>query len=516
MKKILFLLVVGVFSLLGSSILCMGQQPKSGGTLVFGMEEDIVSADTHRPTSRAARRFIQFYADNLVGITNTYEIVPNLAESWELSRNGLEYTFRLRKGVKFHNGRELTAEDVKFNFERILDPKTAAAAKGYYDMVKSIQVVDRYTVKFIFNKPCGAFLSIVGDTSAGIIARESVKQDGTITNPIGTGPFEFVEWKPGVHIKMKKNKNYWVKGIPYVDELLIRILIDPVARLNALKAGDVDITHNLPVSDILQYQKTPPKDFSILMGPTGGAHFISLNLGKPPFNDVRVRKALAYGINKKEMLQAMYQGYGEVVNQLFVKGGPWYLDIPDYTQDKEKARALLKEVYPNGVDVRLTQANSSLIDLVGAQVVQEQLKDVGFRIDFDVVDMATVYARARAGQFVARMDNFGALPDPHILYPWFFVKDAPYHRMVGNGYDNPKVNELLEKGGMASDYKERKRLYTEAAKIILFDDVAIIFTIQTPLLNATGLRSYTKGYQLHPDGWMAYPRGGFAYIWLDK
>ena len=252
------------------------------------------------------------------------------------------------------------------------------------------------------------------------------------------------------------------------------------------------------------------------MGPTGGAHFTSMNLAKPPFNDVRVRKALALGINKKEMLQAMYQGSGEVVNQLFIKGGPWYLDIPDYTQDKAKARALLKEVYPNRVDVRLTQANSSLIDLVGAQIVQEKLKDVGFRIDFDFVDMATVYARARAGQFVARMDNFGALPDPHILYPWFFIKDAPYHQMIGNGYNNPKVNELLDKAGMASDYKERKKLYTEAAKIILYDDGGFIFTIQTPLLNATGLRSYTKGYQLHPDGWTAYPKGGLAYTWIDK
>jgi ABC-type transport system substrate-binding protein len=513
---LVFLLLVFVIADLSLAQTKPVSKPKYGGTLVFGIEEDIVSPDSHRPTSRSSRRLISFYADGLVGIGNKYEIVPALAQSWEQSKNGLEYTFHLRKGIKFHNGREVTAEDVKFNVERIQDPKTAAAAKSYYDVVDSVKAVDRHTVRFTLKKPSGAFFSILGDPTGGIIAPESVNKDGSITRPIGAGPFEFVEWKPGVHIKFKKNKDYWVKGVPYVDELLVKVLIDPVVRLNALRAGDVDLTHNLPMSEIFEYQKKPPKDFSILMGPTAGAHFISLNLSKPPFNDVRVRKALAYGINKKEMLQAMYQGQGDVVNQLFLKGGPWYFDIPDYVQDKEKAKALLKEVYPNGVDVKLTQANSSLIDMAGAQVLQEQVKDVGFRIDFDVVDMATVYARARSGEFTARMDNFGALPDPHLMYPWFFVHDAPYHRMVGNGYDNPKVNELLDKAGSSSDYKERKRLYTEAARIILYDDVAMIFTVQSPLTNAFGARTYVKGFQNHPEGWMVYAKGGFPYIWLDK
>ncbi len=505
-----FILAVWAFPNLATS------QPKYGGTLVFGIEEEILGVDPHKSASRATRRIIPLYADGLVGITKDYQVSPSLATSWEQSKDRLEYTFHLRKGVKFHNGRELTAEDIKFNVDRIKNPKTAAVAATYFTPIDSVKVVDRYTVKFILNKPNGAFLTMLGDLPTFIIAPECVDKDGKVTQVIGTGPYEFVEWKPNEYIKFKKFKGYWVKGIPYTDEVMVKILLDPVVRLNALRSGDVDLTHNLGLSEVINFQKNPPKGFSIQMSPTGGAHFISMNLSRPPFNDVRVRKALAYGINKKEMLQAMYQGYGEVVNQVFMKGGPWYLDVPDFVQDKAKARALLKEVYPNGVDVRLAQVNSSQIDLVAAQVMQEQLKDVGFRIEFDILDMATVYARARSGEFMARMDNFGPILDPYLYFPRFFIKNASFHRMVGNGYDNPRVNELLDKAGMASDYKERKKLYTEAARIILYDDVAIIWTVQSPLLNAYGMRDYVKGFQAHPEGWFGYPKGGFPYTWLDK
>jgi ABC-type transport system substrate-binding protein len=516
MKKsifsICFTIIVAMWVYPSSGI----SQPKYGGTLVFGIEEDILGVDAHKSASRATRRIVGLYSDGLVGITKDYNVSPSLATSWEQSKNRLEYTFHLRKGVKFHNGRELTAQDIKFNVDRIKDPKTAAIAMTYFTMIDSVKVIDRYSVKFILSKPCGAFLTMFGDPTTFIIAPECVDKDGKVTKVIGTGPYEFVEWKPNEYVKFKKFKDYWVKGIPYTDDLMVKVLLDPVVRLNALKSKDVDLTHNLAMSELIEFKKNPQKDFSIQMNPTGGAHFISMNLSKPPFNDVRVRKALAYGINKKEMLQAMYQGYGEVVNQLFMKGGPWYLDVPDFVQDKERAKALLKEAYPNGVEVRLAQVSSSQIDLVAAQVMQEQLKDVGFKVEFDILDMATVYARARSGEFMARLDNFGPILDPYLFFPRFFIKNASYHRMVGNGYDNPRVNELLDKAGISSDYNERKKLYTEAARIIFYDDVAIIFTIQSPLINAFGMRNYVKGFQAHPEGWLAYPKGGFPYTWIDK
>ncbi len=493
-------------------------KPRYGGTLTFGSEEDIVELDTHRGGSRFSRRFKLFYTNGLVEMGRNYEIVPSLAQSWELSKDGLQYTFRLRKGVKFHNGREVTAEDIKFNFERIRDPKNAALGRGYLQDVTSVGAADRYTVKVALSKPCGAFLEILSNPNLFIIAPECVNQEGKVTQLIGTGPFQFLEWKPKLHIKLKKFNGYWEKGIPYVDNLTVKILTDPVARLNAVTAGDVDITHNLPVSQVLDYKKRPPKNIQVLMEPTAGANLIVFNIQKPPFNDARVRRAVGYGINKKELLQAMYQGYGETVNQLFLKGSKWYFDFPDFVQDKEKARALLKEVYPKGLECRMVVAAPSAMGIVAAQVIQEQLKDVGFKIVIEIHDMATLYAKMNAGDFEFMSEDFGPMQDPIMYYPFAYIRNSPYKRMVGGGegYDNPRVKELFDKAGATSKYEERKALYTEALRTALYDDAVNIFLVQSPLMNACAIRSYTKGFQAHPEGWFVYPKGGLAHTWLEK
>ena len=493
-------------------------KPKYGKTLVFGSEEDIVELDTHRGGSRFSKRFKCFYANGIVEMGRNYEIVPSLAQSWELSKDGLQFTFHVRKGVKLHNGRELTAEDIKFNLDRIRDPKNALLGRAYLQDVTAVNVTDRYTVKVNLQKPCGAFLEMLSNPNCFILAPECVNKDGKVTTLIGTGPFQFIEWKPKLHIKVKKFKDYWEKGIPYVDEITIKILTDPVARLNAVLAGDVDITHNLPMSQTIEYKKKPPKNLNILMEPTAGANLIVFNILKPPFNDVRVRKAVAYGINKKELLQAMYQGYGEVINQIFLKGSKWYFDVPDYTQDKEKAKALLKEVHPGGLDCRMVVAAPSAIGIVAAQVIQEQLKEIGFRIVIEIHDMATLYAKMNAGDFEFMSEDFGPMQDPIMVYPYFYTRNSPYKRMVGGGegYDNPKVKELFDKAGMTSNYEERKKLYTEALRIVLYDDVVNIYLVQSPLMNACAIRSYVKDFQAHPEGWFVYPKGGFAHTWLDK
>jgi peptide/nickel transport system substrate-binding protein len=509
------------FSLIVISLLfpflCMSQ-PKYGGTLTVGIESDIKQIDPHKGVTAIEGRIYTLFADNLVVSSKNNEPYPGLAASWDVSKDAKEWTFRLRKGVKFHNGREMTAEDIKFNMDRAFDPKTASPIRSRFIIVESVKVIDRYTVKFILKKPAGGFLALFFGGAAQqtpIIARECVKEDGTVTHPIGTGPFEFVEWKPNDHIRLKKSIHYWGKGLPYLDELILKPVPEETVRLTALRTGDLDVAFPLPIDEVAKLMKKPQKDFYFLQDATAGVYFIHFNVSKPPFNDVRVRQAIAYGINKKEMAEGIFQGYGEVLNQGFPKRSPWYCDVPSIVRDVGKAKALLKEAgYPDGLEVALTTSNTYPYQLIMGEIAQEQLKEIGMKIKLDLNDWPTTIKKMIGGDFHFGIIHWGPIvADPDLLYTTAFTPKNAYSWLTGNAYNNPPLTELLEQASATLDFNKRKELYTKAVKIII-DDAPWIFTVEGP--GPFGARSHVKGLESHPNGLFAYGGGGFQYTWLDK
>jgi len=488
-------------------------QPKYGGSLVFGVESDIKQIDPHKALTSIEFRNSSLMCEDLVGSAQDFSPAPGLAKSWEISPDGLEWTFYLRKGVKFHNGRELTAEDIKFNMDRILDEKTASGMKSRLGYVDSAEVLDRYTVKLILKNPSGALLSALWATP--MIAPECVNEDGSVTHPIGTGPFEFVEWKTNEYLKYKKFKDYWIEGLPYLDEVIIKPVPDETVRMTALRTGDLDITYYLPLDQAAEFVKDKPEDFQVTMYALGFTEFIHFNLSKPPFDDVRVRQAVAYGLNKEDMLLGVYQGFGEAVNQAFSRKSRWYCDVPDFVRDVNKAKALLAEAgYPDGLEVTLATTNQYPAWPRAAEIVQEQLKDIGLKIKLEISDWPTFAKKAVAGEYTIAYAAWAPIADPDLVYPGAYIPGGTYGFLTGNAYDNPQVTTLLEQARAAVDFNERKALYTEAGKILFQQDLPWIWTLSAA--NAQGWRSDVKGYVPHIDAYFAYIGGGLQYTWLDR
>jgi peptide/nickel transport system substrate-binding protein len=516
MKKsmVLVLLVfVGFLTLLPG--MCLGQA-KPGGSLVIASDSDIKQLDPHKGMTAAEGMTFTLICDNLVNSSKSFEAKPGLAESWEVSGDGKEWVFRLRKGVKFHNGRELTAQDIKFNMDRIMDPNTGAAMRSRYTMVDSVAVVDPHTVKFILKQPSGALLSAFfgSGVQTPIIAPESVDKEGKVTQPIGTGPFVFVEWKANDHCKFVKFKDYWQKGLPYLDEVVIKPVPDETVRLTSIRTGDVDIAFRLPVDEVARLMQKPPKEITFFTDVRDSTLFFHFNVSKPPFNDVRVRQAVAYGMNKEEITMAVYRGHGEVVNQPFPRKSAWYCDIPETPRDVVKAKALLKEAgYPNGFDVVLCTTTTIPALKVAAEVLQAQLKEIGIRVQLDVNDWPTLVKKSVAGEFAFGTAGWAPIADPVILYPGAFLPKGAYSFLTGKAYENAQLTEAIEKASESVDFQKRKELYTKAVKIIV-EEAPWIFVTGGP--NPMAARSYVKGFQPHLNGLWVYADGGLQHTWLDK
>lgn len=510
---LVFLVLVGFLTFFPS--MCLGQA-KSGGSLVIAFDSDLKQLDPHKGMTGAEGTIFTLICDNLVNSSKAFEAKPGLAESWEVTQNGKEWIFRLRKGVKFHNGREMTAEDVKFNMDRIMDPNVGAAMRSRYTMVESVIVVDPYTVKFVLKQPSGALLSAFfgSGVQTPIIAPECVDKEGKVTQPIGTGPFLFVEWRANDHSKFKKFKDYWQKGLPYLDEVVIKPVPDETVRLTSIRTGDVDIAYRLPVDEVARLIQKPQKEISFFTDIRDSTLFLHFNVSKTPFNDVRVRQAVAYGMNKEEIAMAIYRGHGEVVNQAFPRKSAWYCDVPETPRDVAKARALLKEAgYANGLDVTLGTTTTYPAYKIAAEVLQAQLKEIGMRVQLDVNDWPTLVKKSVAGEFAFGTAGWAPIADPVILYPGAFLPKGAYSFLTGKAYENSQLTEAIERASESVEFQKRKELYTKAVKIMV-EEAPWIFITGGP--NPMGIRSHVKGFQPHLNGLFVYADGGLQQTWLDK
>jgi peptide/nickel transport system substrate-binding protein len=513
MKRLTIPLLISVF-LIGLMFPVVGMsQPKYGGTLVIGTNDDTTSMDPHKTGENPSMWRQCFICNNLVESDAEFNIKPALATSWDVSADGKEWTFHLRKGVKFHNGREMTAKDIKWNFDRMLSPKSFF--RGTLGIVESVKVVDQYTVTVILKNPWRAFLATLAgsNTQPWFIAPESENPDGSVTHPIGTGPFEFVEWKPQDHLRLKKFKDYWEKGLPYLDEVIYKVIPDKTARITALRTGDVHIAVRLPIEQAMQLDKTPKKDFYFEYLSEGKAMII-FNLSKPPFNDVRVRRAVAYAINKKEMLQAAYYGNGEVASQHFGRRSQWSCEIPEVAQDKEKAKALLKEAgYPEGFKVTWLTSRDIPYFSITSEVLQQQLKEIGITVDLEYVDMATDLSKIFKGDFVVTVGGFPEYGDPDFLYRNYFHPKGQITFFTGKAYNNPQVTAWLEESTQVADPNKRKELFCKVIKTVN-EEYPTIWVMQGN--TAYGVRNNAKGFKPHLGRLERYSGGGVQYTWLEK
>jgi peptide/nickel transport system substrate-binding protein len=441
--------------------------------------------------------------DSLVELDDKLGVKPLLAESWEVSRDGLTYTFKLKKGVKWHDGKAFTARDVAFTFYSVLDPKVTTPHRGYFDALvgfpeltnkenpkkpeelaqKPIEVLDDHTVRFRLRYPYGAFLAVLVNPRAGIVPEHILKGQDLNTaefnrKPIGTGPFKFVEWKRGERIVLEANPDYH-GGRPALDRLIYRVIPDNVVLLQELRAGGVDFIERPPLTEVGKLKQTA--GLKVLTADNTSYTYLGFRQDLAPFDDIRVRRALYHAIDVPAIVREVLQGYGAIANGQFPPGS-WAYDpsVKPYAYDPNRAKALLAEAGwkpgPDGIlvkdgkrlafSLRHDQADQTVKDTT--IIIQEFLKKVGVEATVEPLDWPTFVKKLFASEFegiVVGWTNFHD-PDP---FAWSIWHSSQWKARNFAHYKSPRADAALEAARQARDQGERKKHYAEFSKILMED-----------------------------------------------
>lgn len=439
--------------------------------------------------------------DPLVNHNDKMEPVPGLAESWEVSADKLTWTFKLRKGVKFHDGTDFTSAAVKVTLERILDPKTNAGRRSVYTVIKSIDASDPLTAKITTDQPFADLPFLLMDRSAFIVSPTAINKLDVAEfglHPVGTGPYKFVEWVPNDHITLDANPDYW-GGKPQVSRILYRIVPESGARTAALRSGEADIVMNLSPNDLDALRK----DSNVVVGQKDSMSQVTSEMRqtKPPFNNVKVRQAMNYALDRKSIVTDIMKGVGRVADSPGPPGVWGSVSLPPYEYNPEKAKQLLTEAgYPNGFEGNLFYVSGRWGgDDQVTQAMQAYWAAIGVKIKLQKVDTAgldEMLSRdpdTMAG-WTTQQIRTSTYIDYH-LYRLFNSEAASMKGFQRSGFNDPKVDELLAKGRATFDLKERATYYADAQKLI-WDDAAFVWVFVQQ--NVMGARKGVSGYELLP------------------
>jgi peptide/nickel transport system substrate-binding protein len=409
--------------------------------------------------------------EGLLRIDHDGKLQPMLAESWTVSPDNLVYTFKLRRGVRFHDGSDFNAADVKFTFDRAMAPDSTNAQKWIFAPIAGIETPDPATVTITLKQPSGNFLYGLAWGDAVIFAPDSVVNNKT--NPVGTGPYRFQRWNRGDRIELVRNDAYWGK-VPAISRATFRFIPDAQAQVSAIRSGDVDALSNLAAPEAADQLKSDGK-LKVVVGNTEGETILGINNGKPPFSDVRVRRALAHAIDRKAVIEGAMSGYGTPIGSHFSPNHPAYVDLTGmYPFDPAKARALLKEAgFPNGFDATLRLPPPPYARRSG-EIVAAMLGQVGVRVTIEPIEFAQWLDQ------VFRNKNYDLTIISHTepLDIGIYARDDYYFL-----YKNPAFKALMARIDTTVDEAERNKLYGDAQRM-LAEDCVNVFLFQLPKIGA--------------------------------
>jgi peptide/nickel transport system substrate-binding protein len=423
------------------------------------------------PTTGGAAAAIRevTYANIYEGLTRIDEngsVQPDLAKSWDISPDGLTYTFHLQTGVKFHDGTPFSADDVKFSLDRARAPKSTNAQKQLFAGIASVDVVDPATVKVTLSKPQGDFLYDMGWGDAVIVSPKSAATD--VTNPIGTGPFKFVDWVKGDHVDLARYPDYW--GTPAkLDKVTFKFISDPSAATAAILAGDVDVNPEFPAPEALDQIKTDPR-FTVTVGSTEGETILAMNNGHKPLDNIKVREAIAHAIDRKAIIDGAMFGYGTPIGTFFPPDNPAYVDLTAQSNfDPAKSKELLKEAGVSNLTLSLKLPPPSYARQ-GGQIIQQELANVGITANITNVEWAdwlkSVFTNTDSDLTII------SHVEPNDI--GIIARDDYYF-----DYHSDAFKKIMADLNNATDPAKRKELQ-QAAQKQLADDYVVAFLFEYP------------------------------------
>jgi len=463
--------------------------PDLGGSIIFGMTGDPVIFNPILSTDVPSGEIIDLTYSGLVRANENLEMVGDLAEEWSFSDDGLVWTFKLREDVRFHDGEPLTSADVKYTYDAIKDPDYQGIRATDFKPVEKIEAPDDYTVVFYLSEPYAPLLT---NLSYGILPKhifeqtsiKDMKQNEANMNPIGTGPYKFVEWQKGQHIILEANEDYYGEG-PYIEQVIYKFYQDEQVMLAALEKGDISYMGSIPPDDIERVRDEYADRFEFVEVPQNGYTYIGLKQTHPILKEKNVRKALMYGLNRQGIVDDILLGYGTVVNSNIPPVSWAYAEgeLEEYPYDPEKAKDLLEEAGwvegPDGIRVKdgeklsfsvLTSSGSKLNESV-MMIAQEDWLDIGVEIHPEFIEWAVLCSQyLDVAQFEAYLLAWSLGLDPDFYL--FFHSDAAVDergQLVGFNdveFKNERLDELLEAGRRELDQERRKEIYIEAQEIV--------------------------------------------------
>jgi ABC-type transport system substrate-binding protein/ABC-type dipeptide/oligopeptide/nickel transport system permease component/tetratricopeptide (TPR) repeat protein len=410
--------------------------------------------------------FPQVY-ESLVHLGPDGAVEPGLATRWEISPDLLTYRFHLRQGVRFHDGSAFDASSAKFSIERILDAKSLNPQRPLFECIGSAEAADSATLELHLKRPCSGLLPVLGWSAGAMVSPASAATNAA--HPIGTGPFRFEEWRRGASVSLVKNPDYW-GGTPPLARITYRFMADPSASIDALAAGDIDGYATFPAPEAVDRLKRDPR-FHLEIAPTEGKTILALNNKKPPLDDIRVRQALSYAIDRRAIIDAAMFGYGRPIGSHYATIDPGYVDLTGlYPYDPAKARRLLAESgHADTLHLVLKLPPLSYARRSG-EVVAAQLAEIGVKVE--LVPMEWV---GWLGEVYARHD-FDMTIVAHVepMDYGVYGRESYYF-----GYGKPAFKELLTRLDSASDDAQRLTLLGEVQRMIA-EDAVNVFLFELP------------------------------------
>jgi len=441
----------------------------------------------------------EYIYDNIVfnGLTRMREdmsVAPDLAESWSYSDDLKKWTFHLRRGVKFHNGQTMIADDVVAFFHRMLDRNNNAPARSQYDMISAISAPDDATVVFDLSVPYGGFADVLTDRQVKITPRNAADQ--MKTQPIGTGPFKFVSYTPGDRLIVARNPDYYEPGLPKLEGVELRIIPEMSVKIAALQAGDIDVVWDLPLEQVKSLSSQPGLRVDSVATSSWDAAIMNNKI--PPFNNVNVRKAFHLAVDKKDVVELTLFGQGAETISPIPPTHPFYAkDIVTPPADPAAAKRMLTEAgYPNGLKLTIiVPVGRPLRERLGV-TLQQLTKPAGFDLQVQRVPYSS-YTAEVSGKVPLYVDGFFGRPTVDTSTFPFLHTGASWNEQLWH-YSNPNVDKALEAGRLSGDAAVQKASYV-AMQEALVTDPASFFAYAVNF--ACAYRQSVKGVNTHPMRW---------------
>ncbi len=479
------------------------REPKRGGTLTVALNGEIDTIDPHKSVTIVGFQVYTQIYEGLVRAKPTLDgVEPLLAESWS-QPDPMTYEFRLRRGVRFHNGKDFRAEDVKFSFERVMDPNFGSPRRPNFTPVDRLEIVDDYTVRFVLKQPFAPFLTKL-ETLYILPRSEGIDFS---RQPVGTGPFKFVEWVSGQRITVEKFTGYWQEGLPYIDRVVFRPIPEPSTRVVELRTGGVDLLNEVPFKDVAALEKEPRLRVYRVMGVV--RDHVGFNVSKPPFqNNLNLRKAIAWAIDRDTIIESIMYGLARPA-QVAIPESHWAFNPAvknAYGYDLNRAREFYERADPKPRELTVKVSPTYPEQVKMAELLQQSLAKIGIDLKIVQLEWSTwIKEVVTEGNFEMEIVLISGGIDPDdFFYQWHHTGE------VFNiwRYSDPEMDRLLEQARTETDQEKRKQLYYRVQEKLIADVPLVHILYRESIMASTAALNdfvMTGRYDMN-----------FRRVWLDR